>query len=73
MDKNKLMVRLMPLTTDIKWDHLEDYLNYERQILVETLVKCSDIKKINKLQGEIGFLDKVLSLPHLAKQVATSY
>lgn len=63
----------MPLTTDLKWDHLEDYLNYERHILVETLIKSKDIKQINKLQGELGFLDKILELPNTAKKVATSY
>lgn len=73
MDKNKLMIRLMPLITDLKWDHLEDYLNYERHILVESLVGTTDIKKINKLQGEIQCLDKVLDLPNYVKKVATSY
>jgi hypothetical protein len=73
MDKNKMMTRLMPLVTDLKWDHLEDYLNYERHILVETLIKSTDIKQINKIQGELRLLDKLLQLPHTVKQVATSY
>lgn len=73
MNKHKLMIRLMPLLNDIKWDNLEDYLNYERQELVESLVGSTDIKKINKLQGEIQSIDKLLSLPHTVKKVATSY
>lgn len=73
MNKNKLMTRLMPLVTDLKWDNLEDYLNYERQELVETLIKCSDIKQINKLQGQLLQVDILLDLPRAAKKVATSY
>ncbi len=73
MDKNKLMVRLMPLVTDLKWDHLEDYLNYERNTLIETLLKSSDIRNTNRLQGEILFLDKILNLPNTVKKAATSY
>tara|TARA_R110002051_G_C8630815_1_gene484706 strand:+ start:208 stop:429 length:222 start_codon:yes stop_codon:yes gene_type:complete len=73
MDKNKLMTRLMPLVTDIKWDSLEDYLSYERHVLVEQLIQCTDIKQINKLQGELKLLDKILDLPNYVKKVATSY
>ena len=72
MNQTQLIKRLLPLVTDIKWERLEDYLNYDRQTLVETLIKSTDIKQINKLQGEIKALDSILSLPHTVKRVATS-
>lgn len=68
MDKTKLFERLMPLVSDIKWERLEDYLNFERSVAVESLVKCSDIKTINKLQGNIATIDSILSLPHDIKR-----
>lgn len=73
MDKNKLIQRMLPLVTDIKWERLEDYLNYERGILIEKLVSSSDIRTINKLQGEIKQMDLILALPTTIKhRVATS-
>jgi hypothetical protein len=72
MNQTQLIKRLLPLVTDIKWERLEDYLSYDRQTLVETLIKSTDIKQINKLQGEIKALDSILALPHTVKRVATS-
>ena len=45
----------------------------ELHVLVEQLIQCTDIKQINKLQGELKLLDKILDLPNYVKKVATSY
>lgn len=63
----------MPLVTDLKWERLEDYLNYERKILVETLIKSTDIRQVNKLQGQLAYLDSILGLPEYTKKVATCH
>lgn len=73
MDRKKLIERLIPVVTGTNWDRLEDYLVDERKTLIENLIKSSDIKQINKLQGEISRIDSLLSLPNTVKKVATSY
>jgi len=68
MNKQKLMDRLLPVVTSEYWDRLEDYLQFERTELIATLIASSDIKQINKLQGEIRRLDSLLALPHTVKR-----
>lgn len=69
MEKLDLLKRLQPLVTAINWERLEDYLNSQREELVETLIKSTDIKQINKLQGEILGIDKILTLPQAIKRL----
>jgi hypothetical protein len=68
MDKNKIYKGLLPVVNHTSWDRVEDYLSFERERLIAGLLKSSDIKTINKLQGQIEFLDQVLNLPHTTKQ-----
>lgn len=68
MNKTELFKRLLPLVNGPHWDRLEDYLVYEREQLIETLCGCSDIKQINRLQGQILELNKILDLPEDLKR-----
>ena len=63
MDVKKLTQRLLPVVANQHWDRLEDYLEFSRKEIVEKLVVSNDIKTINRLQGEIILLDKLLALP----------
>lgn len=70
MDKRQLMKRLLPVIDTVNiWDRLEDYLTFERSVIIETLITSNDIKTINRLQGEILLIDKLLSLPEVIKKL----
>lgn len=63
MDKAKLFERLRPLVANELWDRLEDYLEFTKEELTASLIASQDIRTINKLQGEILALQKILDLP----------
>ena len=70
MDKVQLIKRLLPVVAhETHWARLEDYLTFERSQLMETLVTSNDIKSINRLQGEIILIDKLLTLPETIKKL----
>lgn len=69
MDVRDLTKRLLPVIANSNWERLEDWLTYQRTQLVEELVKTQDIKRINRLQGEILMIDKILDLPNTLKKL----
>lgn len=72
MNQNQLMARLLPLVNNVElWGRLEDYLEYEREKLIEQLLRSTDIRSINKFQGEVSRIDRLLQLPSITN-VATS-
>ncbi len=69
MEQIDILKRLKPVVHSTNWERLEDYLADQRQVLVETLIKSTDIKQINKLQGELLGIDKILDLPETLKKL----
>lgn len=69
MKQTEVIKRMLPVVTSCNWDKVEDYLNFLREDLLETLAVSSDIRQINKLQGEILMLDKILNLPDTIKKL----
>ncbi len=72
MNSKELIKRLNPLIADtVKWDRLEDYLNYLKDNATATLVTSTDIRNINKLQSEVLLLQRLIELPTLVRKAAT--
>lgn len=72
MDRQTIYKRLLPIVNDERWSRVEDYLNYEQSILIQNLIKSTDIRLINKIQGEIARIESMLNLPSTIKKAATS-
>lgn len=69
MNELKLVQRLLPLVSDdIKWSRLEDYLEMEKENLINTLISSQDIKQINRTQGRIQQINLLLNIKEEVRQ-----
>lgn len=62
MNKQQVLKRLLPLVANEQWARLEDYLNFRREELGNTLETSTDIRTINKTQGKVELLKEILNL-----------
>jgi len=70
MKQIEVIKRMLPIVTSSNWERIEDYLNSTREEILENLAKSGDIRQINKLQGEILMVDKLLNLPNTIKKLS---
>lgn len=70
MDRSKLMKRLLPVVNNPEtWDRIEDYLVHERSTLVENILRTTDIRLVNTIQGKVAMIDSLLNLPSDTRKV----
>lgn len=61
MKKQDIILRTFPVLQH--WEVLSDYLELEKETLMQSLIVTSNIRDVNLIQGKVLMIEELMKLP----------